>query len=182
MSSPQEGARSADCAPANACPSRIRVRPALPGDEPLLRDLRLQALRDAPRAFGSTYERELARTTADWNRWLTAGVTLLLHVDEQPRGLVAGVWDEQDRSVVHLMAMWTHPDARGTGASDALVTALLEWAQARGARVVRLHVIRENGRARRFYTRLGFSPTGLETPRERYVEVEMERQTGGDDR
>jgi hypothetical protein len=28
---------------------------------------------DSPDAFGSTYERELARTTLDWQRWLSPG-------------------------------------------------------------------------------------------------------------
>lgn len=164
----------------DARPRRIQVRTAVPGDEPLLRELRLQALRDSPRAFGSTYERELARTTADWTRWLAPGVTLLLEVDRQLRGLVAGVPDAADEGVVHLMAMWTHPSVRGIGASDALVVRLHEWARTQGARLLRLHVIRDNERARRFYTRHGFAATGRETAQERYIEVEMERPIGND--
>lgn len=35
------------------------VRRTVVGDEAILRDLRLQAMSDAPEAFGSTYEREL---------------------------------------------------------------------------------------------------------------------------
>jgi len=49
----------------------VTVRRAVPGDEPILRTLRLEALAEAPEAFGSTYDRELARTTAD------AGVILV---------------------------------------------------------------------------------------------------------
>jgi len=41
------------------------LRRAVPGDEPILRELRLQALSEVPEAFGSTYERELARTPSD---------------------------------------------------------------------------------------------------------------------
>jgi hypothetical protein len=40
----------------------MHVRRAMPGDEPILRALRLQALSDTPDAFGSTYERELGHT------------------------------------------------------------------------------------------------------------------------
>ena len=68
----------------------MRVRRAGLGDEPTLRALRLEALTEAPEAFGSTYDRELARTTADWRRWLAPGVTLLLEVSDEARGLVAG--------------------------------------------------------------------------------------------
>src|SRR6478735_6252805 len=117
-----------------------RVRLALPGDEPILRALRLEALIDAPEAFGSTYARELARTTSDWQRWLAPGVTLILEEADIPRGLVAGVPDREDPASVHLMAMWLHPLLRNTGAADALVVALLAWALERGAQQMQLMV------------------------------------------
>ena len=45
---------------------RLEIRRAVIGDEGVLRDLRVQALTDAPEAFGSTLEREMARTIEDW--------------------------------------------------------------------------------------------------------------------
>ena len=114
---------------------QFSVRRALIGDEPVLRALRLQALTDSPGAFGSTYERELARTAEDWRRWLAPGVTFILEAGGEPRGLVAGSRDPNDFSVVHLMAMWVHPDLRGTGAADALVSSvkvgLAKWVRRR---------------------------------------------------
>lgn len=83
---------------------RFVVRRAILGDEPVLRALRLQALRDAPEAFGSTYDRELARTTEDWQRWLAPAATFILEANGEPRGLVAGVPDPRDSSVVDLRA------------------------------------------------------------------------------
>jgi len=103
---------------------RCNVRRAVIGDEPVLRALRLQALTDSPGAFSSTYERELARTIEDWRRWLAPGVTFILEVGGEPCGLVAGSRDPDDFSVVHLMAMWVHPDFRGTGAADVLVSSV----------------------------------------------------------
>jgi len=97
----------------------VAVRRAIPGDEPVLRALRLEAMTDAPDAFGSTYERELARTVADWQRWLSPNATFVLDGSDGPRGIAAGVHDADDSSVVHLMAMWVHPTLRGTGAADA---------------------------------------------------------------
>jgi hypothetical protein len=91
----------------------VTVRRAVLGDEPILRTLRLEALAGAPETFGSTYDRELARTTADWRRWLSPGVTLLLEEDGTARGLVAGMHDALDPGTVHLMAMWVHPVLRG---------------------------------------------------------------------
>jgi ribosomal protein S18 acetylase RimI-like enzyme len=153
------------------------VRRAVLGDEQILREVRLQALSDAPDAFGSTYERELARTTADWQRWMSPGVAFILYVPAGTRGMVAGLRDETDPEVVHLMAMWVHPTIRGSGGADELVGAVIDCARSEGAKVVRLKVIHGNDRARRFYERMGFCRTGIEEVRERdgLIEIQMER-------
>jgi len=154
------------------------VRRAALGDEPILRELRLEALCEAPDAFGSTYEREMARTPADWRRWMSPGVTFILYEPAGARGIVAGLRDETDPAVVHLMAMWVHPQIRGSGGADELVAAVVAWAESDGAKLVRLKVIQGNDRARHFYERMGFSPTGQEEVRERdgQIEVHMERR------
>lgn len=153
------------------------VRRAALGDEPILREIRLQALSDAPDAFGSTYEREVARSASDWQRWMSPGVTFVLDEPAGARGMVAGVRDETDPAVVHLMAMWVHPMTRGSGGAGELVSAVVAWAGSVGARLVRLKVIQGNNRARRFYERMGFCPTGHEAVRERdgLIEIEMDR-------
>jgi ribosomal protein S18 acetylase RimI-like enzyme len=153
------------------------VRRAALGDEGVLRELRLQALREAPVAFGSTYEREVARTTVDWQKWMSPGVAFILCEPAGARGMVAGVRDEIDPAVVHLMAMWVHPESRGSGAADELVIAVINWAQSERAKCVRLKVIEGNDRARLFYERMGFYPTGRKDVRERdgLIETQMER-------
>ena len=142
-----------------------------------LRALRLQALADAPDAFGSTYERELARTVDDWRRWLSPGATFILEDRLAACGLVACARDAADATIVHLMAMWVAPAARGSGAADALVNQVIAWARADGARVVRLQVVEDNVRARRLYERHGFRVTGVTRVRERdgAVELDVER-------
>lgn len=57
-------------------------------------------------------------------------------------------------------AVYVHPDARGAGASDALMRAAIESAIAKGARRVALWVNEKNTAARRFYERFGFVLTG----------------------
>jgi GNAT superfamily N-acetyltransferase len=155
----------------------LRVRRAVAGDEPILRDLRLQALTYDPDTFTSTYARELARTRADWERWLSPGATFILETPDGAVGLVAGRRDDTAPAVVHLMAMWVQAAARGSGGADALVFALLEWAASEHATHVRLDVFQDNGRARRFYQRLGFLDTGDTSVGEAdgRIEVRMER-------
>ena len=154
------------------------VKRAVAGDEAALREVRLQALRDAPEAFGSTLERELARTGDDWRRWITPGATFILFESATARGLVAGSRREEDAAVVELMAMWVDPALRGSGAADALVSALVAWAAAEGAREVRLRVVKRNDRARRLYERHAFKTIGPEIirPRDGVVEIEMQRR------
>ena len=162
-------------------PSRsLHTRRAVIGDESLLRDLRLQALTDEPHAFGSTYARELARTVDDWRKWMSPGVTFILEDAGNPRGMVAAARDSKASDAVQLMAMWVHPQLRGSGAADVLVEDVVTWARSQGARVVCLLVVDGNLRARRFYERMGFRAPGGTRVRERdgAIEVEMERELG----
>ena len=156
----------------------VRVRRAVPGDEAILRALRLEAMLDSPAAFGSTYAREQARTIEDWQRWMSPGVTFLLYDRDHPRGLVAGSWEnhqKDDDRLVYLMAMWVHPTLRGTGAADALVASVLAWAAEQSAREVRLYIRKGNDPARRCYERHGFRVTGRENVpgADGFTEVEM---------
>ena len=156
----------------------FQIRRAEPGDEPLLRKIRLEALAEAPAAFGSTLDRERARTLVDWQKWLSPSATFVLETNDGPEGIAAGVPDSTDPTVVHLMAMWVHPALRGSGAASALVQAVLAWAEERGARSIRLDVIDGNDRARRLYERHGFQATGQIAirPRDGAREVQMERR------
>jgi ribosomal protein S18 acetylase RimI-like enzyme len=153
------------------------IRRAQSGDEPALRQLRIQALSDAPTAFGSTLDRELNRSAAEWARWLTPTATFLLEVEGVPKGLAAGVPDQTDPGLVYLMAMWLHPALRGSGAADRLVHAVLTWATSIGADLIQLDVIQGNEAAIRLYERHGFRPTGHTAMRARdgAVEIQMER-------
>jgi GNAT superfamily N-acetyltransferase len=157
------------------------LRRAVAGYQSVLRDLRLQALAESPQACGSSFERELARTTENWRRWLSPEVTFVLEGSRAAHGIIAAVLDSRDPGIVRLLAMWVQPEIRGTEAADELMTAVLEWARSEGAKTVRLAVVKENNRARRFYVRNGFRITGEESAHEPtgLVEVHMARRVDG---
>ena len=136
----------------------MSVRRAVPGDEVVLRQVRLGAVADAPSAFATDLERERARTPEDWRRWLSPGATLLWQEGGSPaQGLVAGVIDGGGSA--HLAALWVHPDRRGRGVGDALVAGLVGWAHGERRRLS-LQVVASNEHARHLYDRHGFVVVG----------------------
>lgn len=141
------------------------IREAGPADWPVLRDIRLEALRDAPSAFGTTFEREARFTEADWRRRAAERTSFLAYLPDLgtlPAGL-AGVFADGAESF-SLVSMWVRPQARGRSVGADLIAAVVGWARARGAPALHLWVTETNGPARRLYERLGFRPTGERQP------------------
>lgn len=56
------------------------------------------------------------------------------------------------------------PQARGDGVGEALIDAVIDWADARNATSVHLWVIETNKYARLLYERCGSSPSGERRP------------------
>jgi ribosomal protein S18 acetylase RimI-like enzyme len=142
-----------------------QIREAGAGDWQAMRDVRLAALRDAPQAFASTYEREAPFTEADWQRRIDGGGSFLAYAPElgsAPAGIAGGF--ETGPGTIELVSMWVRPQARGRGIGQALVEAVVGWARARGASRVHLWVTESNGHARLLYERCGFRPTAERQP------------------
>lgn len=138
-----------------------------PHDWEIMRDVRLAALREAPYAFGSAYEREADFTEEQWRaRIHDRSVTYFAYLagtaePGEPAGL-AGVYEED--GIPDLVSMWVRPSARGRKAGEALVTACAAWSRARGHGELFLWVTESNAPARRLYERCGFTPTGERQP------------------
>ncbi|MGC5040133.1 GNAT family N-acetyltransferase [Streptomyces sp. DT190] len=168
-----------------------------------VKELRLMALRDpvAHLAFLETYEQAVERPESYWRertakaaegadqaqqviaegpdgRWVGT-VTVL--VEEPGTTDWAGLAVERKQG--HLVGVFVRPEERGNGLTEVLFDAALEWAWGRGMERVRLFVHEENGRAQRFYRRVGFVPSGLVVPLgdagERELEFVLERGGAG---
>ena len=143
----------------------VRVR----GDDwHTVRDVRLAALSEAPYAFGSTYEREVDQTEADWREWVepsdeeTESAVFVALEGSDPVGMVA-VYEEDDESA-RLIAMWVAPPARKQGVGIALVNAVFEWARDRDFEAITLDVADDNKPAVALYKKIGFEATGQTRP------------------
>jgi GNAT superfamily N-acetyltransferase len=131
------------------------------------RQVRLAALAEAPYAFSSTLDGESARDEAWWQDRAANGVPMFVAwQDGEPAGLAGGFAVPQEELPLgvtrawHLVSMWVSPSARGSGLAERLVQAVAGAARADGATRLILWVTDVNERARAFYGRLGFRPTG----------------------
>ena len=146
------------------------VRRVRAGDGPMLRDVRLRALRADPSAFGSSYEREVSRTEEDWElRAVRAaeGRTQYLVVADHDGSFIgmAGAYQpEGDDEARELYGMWVSPDNRERGIGTQLVDALKDWSIQNGASEIRLWVVQANTSAVKLYQNSGFHATGKAQP------------------
>ena len=130
---------------------------------------RLQALRDSPTAFGSTYVRESQFDDAEWRKRTAymsgdRGVGFLAMDNNTPCGIIGAFADEDDPGIAQIVSMWVAPTQRRSGLGTALINAVRSWAHARGVRTLRLMVTSCNHAAMKFYTRNGFTMTGKTGP------------------
>lgn len=152
-----------------------RVRRLGPDDWELYRRIRLDMLKEAPYAFGSTYEREVALDDAAWRRRVTDRVRFLAEVGAEAAGTVSGGDGKVDRAAA-MTAMWVAPRFRRHGVGDLLVKTLIEWAREAGYREMFLWVAAVNERAERLYLRNSFTRTGaVQDVRPGEHEFEMSR-------
>jgi GNAT superfamily N-acetyltransferase len=117
------------------------------------------------------------------SRTAPPGAAALVAVDE---GVVIGFANfgpsrTEDPGVAELYALYVDPDRWGTGAGRALVRAVRAALILDGWTELRLWVLEDNHRARRFYERAGLIPDGERdtfTPRGTTVELPEIRYSG----
>ena len=156
---------------AASAPARTQVRRLGPDDWEISRAVRLTALAEAPYAFMSTLAREQQFDEQVWRGRLSspAAATFVAWVDGQPAGTATGKIDDPDDEFTfpgswQLVGMWVDPRARGTGVADRLIETVAGHARDQDATAVTLWVTEVNARARVFYQRMGFTPTGARQP------------------
>ena len=135
----------------------MMIRQCLEDDWRTLRALRLAALLDAPTAFGVSHSTAAAQTEHQW-RERAAGPHprfWLGFLGGEAAGMIGAGVSQKKR--YNLIAMWTAPQARGSGMAAQLVDAVKADAIARGHASIFLDVAPENLRAARFYEKQGFA-------------------------
>lgn len=136
-------------------------------DWELWRDLRLDALRDAPQAFGETLAAARERNEDSWRRAWHADPPqprYIAEIDGTPRGMCSVVLPADHDFQPLIISMWVSPAARGRRLGRALLDACVAWCTRNGYQQLRLGVVEDNEAAARLYTRYGFRYDGTGEP------------------
>ena len=128
------------------------------------RRLRLWALKESPRSFGSTYGREKNRSEAQWRTWPDAGVFFAAGRRGEDVGIACGWRTFRDPAATELISMWVVPHMRGQRIGVDLIDAVVDWARAARTDRIELEVADDNEAALKLCLRYGFVPSASAAP------------------
>jgi GNAT superfamily N-acetyltransferase len=137
----------------------IEVRQLQPSDWPVLRNLRLKALQDAPFAFFGDLAQETAWPAERWKARFDHCTWFTAVQGGRSIGLVAAVRDP-DTDDHYVESMWIEPAGRGQGAASALLQAVEQLALREQKSILKLWVLDRNPAASEVYRRYGFNESG----------------------
>jgi len=139
----------------------MEIRSLTADDWATWREVRLRALAEAPDAFGSKL--------ADWqgdndceDRWRDRFDNVAFNAVAAAIGRVVGTIGAMHAGdgSVELISMWVAPEVRGAGVGEALIDAVMVWAESESIDTVVLAVRRRNAPAVALYERAGFRVVG----------------------
>ncbi|MBA4489998.1 GNAT family N-acetyltransferase [Paracoccus sp. S1E-3] len=127
------------------------------------RAIRLEALRLAPEAFGSSIDDWDGRPLEDFAARL-AGCEVWAAGPAPGTPQAVASWEPgispAEPDLGWVMSVYVRPEARGQGLGDAIFDRLIARAASAGMTRLGLHVGQANARAQALYARAGFIPTG----------------------
>ncbi len=150
--------------------NNVVIRPAIAEDLSAYRDLRLEALRNHPEAFGADYAQDAAQPESFWQERLSntidnpMGILHLAVADQMLIGMT-GIYRINSPKEQHNGNIWgvyVRPDRRGLHVAEALIEACVIWAKAKQLRNVKLKVNAANVGAIRCYSRCRFTVYGVD--------------------
>jgi RimJ/RimL family protein N-acetyltransferase len=143
--------------------SGLQIRRLETSDAALYRDIRLEALKQNPEAFGSTFEKENAQPLSWFEAAIGRSDIFGAFLDGTLAGIAGYVAQESPKQAhkALLWGMYVRSAGRKSGLGKKLVAAVLSHARGR-VEMVQLTVVSENEAARRLYNALGFVEYGLE--------------------
>jgi GNAT superfamily N-acetyltransferase len=132
-----------------------RIERLQPGAGARWRSIRLQALEEAPAAFGTRYGEALRWSGARWEAQVAEFATFVAVVEGRDVGVARGA-NHRNSVLRELISMWVAPAARRHGIGVQLIDTVADWARSEGASALVLDVVASNAPAIALYERTGF--------------------------
>ena len=139
------------------------IRRIQKGEADLFRQIRLEALREAPYAFSSTYESAIQRSAESWREQADSSAqgshraTFIAFSEGLPIGIAALYRLEDQADAGEVLQVWVAPEFRETGVAWDLMDLVFKWAGENNFRRIIAGVTKVNPRALKFYSKYGFS-------------------------
>ena len=151
---------------------RPTIRAVRAGDGPIVRDVCIQMVLDAPEAFEATLADVEGRSPAEWILFVercAKGADMSAFLAEDSFGVCgfvrADINDPRTPpGTVLVSQLWAAPRQRGRGLGRELMNAVTRWAEERHAARISLGVAESNLEVQKFYERLGYSDIGIRVP------------------
>ncbi|MDC3411885.1 GNAT family N-acetyltransferase [Aquibacillus sp. 3ASR75-11] len=146
----------------------MEIRQLNPTDAEEYLSIRLEALKDSPYAFASSYEEEKNQTAEKYKNRFNAPTntfTFGAFEDSQLVGVVTLVKEQlyKLRHRANIVAMYIKPEKRGNGIGKALVSSVIEKVKnIDGIEQIYLTVVTTNVPAKKLYSSCGFEVFGKE--------------------
>jgi ribosomal protein S18 acetylase RimI-like enzyme len=147
----------------NVTESPIQVRLLTADDAEPFRTIRLEALRNNPEAFGSTFEAESVAPLRKYIDWFTTSQIYGAFEGGELVG-IAALKIQEGKKEAHkgsLLSVYVRAQARGKGVGRLLIETIVQAARQQ-IEILLLAVVSDNHEAIRLYERLGFVAYGRE--------------------
>lgn len=169
--------------------SKVDIRRVRPEDWHKVKAIRLAMLDDTPSAYITTSAEAAAFPDDVWIKRCIVGAnsdeqaTFLGWSGDDVVAMGVGLRRPQRKrvravDVLVIVSVFVGVEYRGSGVSDRLMAAIEDWGASWRAPVSTLWVTETNGRAKSFYHRIGYRPTGDRTemgPDSGLFEIRLEK-------
>lgn len=139
--------------------STLELQLLTPDDWQLLRKVRLEALRESPHAFMSTYAHESEWAEAQWRGVFDDATWIVAHEAMSLIGLARSVGEPGRPTVRDVESIWVAPTHRRRGIFRGLLHTLAEMERRNGVTELLLWILEDNHDAQCAYEALGFELT-----------------------
>ena len=137
-----------------------------PDDWMRVRDLRVQSLRDNPKAFGQTPEEAMQTGEDEWRRRLENGEYLFATQNGELVGMVSRIFgkNQKERHIAHIYSVYVVPEMRGRGIGRKLMEKVISEIMNGHPEVIKLEVSVSVSQpeALALYESLGFERVALD--------------------